>query len=187
MIGALSYGHLPAVFVPAGPMPSGISNAEKARVRGLYAEGKATRDDLLKAEMEASYHAPGTCTFYGTANSNQMLMELMGVHLPGAAFVHPYTPLREALARAAAQRGGGAAHDRTNSYTPLGWVIDAQGHRQRSGRASLVATGGSTNHALHLVAIARTAEVADRLDRFRRPCRGPRPCWRGSIPTARAT
>ncbi|HEX3918638.1 MAG TPA: dihydroxy-acid dehydratase, partial [Caulobacteraceae bacterium] len=124
MIGALAFGHLPTVFAPAGPMPSGISNAEKAKVRGLYAEGKVGRDELLKAEMGA-YHGPGTCTFYGTANSNQMLMELMGVHLPGSAFVHPYTPLREALTRAAAHRVI-ELRDGGNGYAPLGWVIDAK-------------------------------------------------------------
>jgi phosphogluconate dehydratase len=155
MIGALSYGHLPTIFVPGGPMTSGISNAEKARVRGLYAEGKVGREELLKAEM-AAYHGPGTCTFYGTANSNQMLMELMGVHLPGSAFVHPYTPLREALTRAAAQRVV-ELRDGTNAYTPLGWVIDAKA--VVNGLVGLMATGGSTNHALHMVAIARAAGV----------------------------
>jgi phosphogluconate dehydratase len=155
MIGALSYGHLPTIFVPGGPMTSGISNAEKAKVRGLYAEGKVGREELLKAEM-AAYHGPGTCTFYGTANSNQMLMELMGVHLPGSAFVHPYTPLREALIRAAAQRVV-ELRDGTNAYAPLGWVIDVKA--VVNGLVGLMATGGSTNHALHLVAIARAAGV----------------------------
>jgi phosphogluconate dehydratase len=155
MIGALSYGHLPTIFVPGGPMTSGISNAEKAKVRGLYAEGKVGREELLKAEMGA-YHGPGTCTFYGTANSNQMLMELMGVHLPGSAFVHPYTPLREALIRAAAQRVV-ELRDGTNAYAPLGWVIDVKA--VVNGLVGLMATGGSTNHALHLVAIARAAGV----------------------------
>ena len=155
MIGALGFGHLPTIFVPGGPMTSGISNAEKARVRGLYAEGKVGREELLKAEM-AAYHGPGTCTFYGTANSNQMLMELMGVHLPGSAFVHPYTPLREALTRAATQRVV-ELRDGTNAYAPLGWVIDAKAIV--NGLVGLMATGGSTNHALHLVAIARAAGV----------------------------
>jgi phosphogluconate dehydratase len=155
MIGALSYGHLPTIFVPGGPMTSGISNAEKARVRGLYAEGKASREELLNAEM-AAYHGPGTCTFYGTANSNQMLMELMGVHLPGSAFVHPHTPLREALTRAAAQRVV-ELRDGSNAYAPLGWVIDAKAIV--NGLVGLMATGGSTNHALHIVAIARAAGV----------------------------
>jgi phosphogluconate dehydratase len=155
MIGALSFGHLPTIFVPAGPMTSGISNAEKAKVRGLYAEGKIGRDELLKAEMGA-YHGPGTCTFYGTANSNQMLMELMGVHLPGSAFVHPYTPLREALTRAAAHRVV-ELRDGGDGYAPLGWVIDAKAIV--NGLVGLMATGGSTNHALHMVAIARAAGI----------------------------
>ena len=155
MIGALAFGHLPIVFAPAGPMTSGISNAEKARVRGLYAEGKVGRDELLKAEMGA-YHGPGTCTFYGTANSNQMLMELMGVHLPGAAFVNPGTALREALTRAAAQR---LVRIRASGddYTPLGRVIDEKA--VVNGIVGLMATGGSTNHALHLVVMARAAGV----------------------------
>src|SRR5690606_14824838 len=100
LIGALAYGHLPTLFIPAGPMPSGLPNSEKSRVRQLYAEGKAGREELLEAEA-ASYHSPGTCTFYGTANSNQMFMEIMGLHLPGSSFVNPNTPLREALTRAA--------------------------------------------------------------------------------------
>src|SRR4051812_35563387 len=155
MIGALSYGHLPTIFAPAGPMTSGISNAEKARVRGLYAEGKVGREELLKAEMGA-YHGPGTCTFYGTANSNQMLMELMGVHLPGSAFVHPGTPLRDALTKAAAHRVT-ALRDGSNDYTPLGWVIDEKS--VVNGVIGLMATGGSTNHTLHLVAMARAAGI----------------------------
>ncbi|MES1163261.1 MAG: dihydroxy-acid dehydratase, partial [Rhizobacter sp.] len=122
LIGALQFGHLPTLFVPGGPMPSGISNDEKARVRQRFAKGEVGRDALLESE-EKSYHAPGTCTFYGTANSNQMLMEVMGLHLPGAAFVHPGTPLRDALTAAAAHRAveitaeGGA-------YTPIGRVVD---------------------------------------------------------------
>ena len=155
MIGALSFGHLPILFVPAGPMTSGLSNAEKAKVRGLYAEGKVGRDELLKAEMGA-YHGPGTCTFYGTANSNQMLMELMGVHLPGAAFVNPGTTLREALTRAAVQRVV-QIRKGSNDYTPLGRVIDEKA--VVNGVVGLMATGGSTNHALHLVVMARAAGV----------------------------
>ncbi|MEP6484491.1 MAG: dihydroxy-acid dehydratase, partial [Rudaea sp.] len=122
LIGALSFGHLPAIFVPGGPMPSGISNDEKSKVRQLYAEGKVTRADLLEAEAK-SYHAPGTCTFYGTANSNQMLMEIMGLHLPGASFVHPNTPLRDALTVEAVHR----VADLTalgKTYLPVGRVID---------------------------------------------------------------
>jgi phosphogluconate dehydratase len=155
LIGALTFGHLPTIFVPAGPMTSGISNSEKARIRGLYAEGKVGRDELLKAEMGA-YHGPGTCTFYGTANSNQMMMELMGVHLPGSAFVHPGTPLRDALTKAAARRVA-ALRDGTNDYAPLGWVIDEKSIV--NGLVGLMATGGSTNHTLHLVAVARAAGI----------------------------
>jgi phosphogluconate dehydratase len=150
-MGAAAFGHLPSILVPAGPMTSGFSNAEKARVRALYAEGKASREQLLEAEMK-SYHGPGTCTFYGTANSNQMLMEMMGLHLPGSAFVHPGTPLRDALVAAAARRAleiGAQA----NSYTPLAAVADERAFV--NGVAGLLATGGSTNHTLHLVAMAR--------------------------------
>ena len=156
MIGALAFGHLPVVFAPAGPMPSGISNAEKAKVRGLYAEGKVGREVLLKAEMGA-YHGPGTCTFYGTANSNQMLMEMMGVHLPGAAFVNPGTPLRGALTRAATQRVA-QIRASANDYTPLGRVIDEKA--VVNGLVGLMATGGSTNHALHMVVMARAAGIS---------------------------
>src|SRR5436190_3680728 len=122
LIGALSFGHLPAVFVPAGPMPSGIPNDEKARVRQLYSEGKVGRAELLESEAK-SYHSAGTCTFYGTANSNQMLMEIMGLHLPGASFVNPGTPLRDALTREAAKRALSLTAE-GNEYTPVGHVID---------------------------------------------------------------
>jgi phosphogluconate dehydratase len=154
-IGAAAFGHLPAIFVPAGPMSSGASNAEKARVRGLYAEGKVGREELLDCEMR-SYHGPGTCTFYGTANSNQMLMEMMGLHLPGSAFIHPDTLLRDALVAAAAQRAIeiGAAG---NAYTPMSAVIDEKS--LVNGLAGLLATGGSTNHTLHLIAMARAVGV----------------------------
>jgi phosphogluconate dehydratase len=162
MIGALAFGHLPIAFVPAGPMESGVSNAEKARVRALYAEGKVGRDALLEVET-AAYHGPGTCTFYGTANSNQMLMELMGAHLPGAAFVHPGTPLRDALTRAAVERvaaiGAGG-----NAYTPFGRMIDEKA--VVNGVVGLLATGGSTNHTLHLVAMARAAGILIDWDDF---------------------
>jgi phosphogluconate dehydratase len=154
-LGALAFGHLPVIFVPGGPMTSGLSNAEKARVRGLFAEGKATRDELLESEMK-SYHGPGTCTFYGTANSNQMMMEMMGLHLPGAAFVHPYTPLRDALTAAAARRCIEIG-DGTDAYTPMSAVVDARSIVNAI--AGLLATGGSTNHTLHLVAMARAAGV----------------------------
>ena len=155
VMGALSFGHLPTIFVPAGPMTSGISNAEKARVRGLYAQGKATRDELLDSEMK-SYHGPGTCTFYGTANSNQMMMEMMGLHLPSAAFVNPNTPLRDALTAAAAKRAV-EIRDGGNDYAPMGAVVDAKS--LVNAIAGLLATGGSTNHTLHLIAMGRAAGV----------------------------
>jgi phosphogluconate dehydratase len=155
VIGSLAFGHLPVIFVPAGPMTSGVSNAEKARVRVLYAEGKVTREDLLDSEMK-SYHGPGTCTFYGTANSNQMMMEMMGLHLPGSAFVHPNTPLRDALVAAAPRRAAEIAFG-TNAYTPMAQVVDEKS--VVNAMAGLMATGGSTNHTLHLVAMARAAGI----------------------------
>ena len=155
VIGGLAFGHLPVIFVPGGPMSSGLSNSEKARVRGLYAEGKATRDELLESEM-ASYHGPGTCTFYGTANSNQMMMEMMGLHLPGAAFVQPNTPLRDALTAAAPQRVIEIAQG-SNEYAPMSAVVDEKSIVNAI--VGLMATGGSTNHTLHLVAMARAAGV----------------------------
>jgi phosphogluconate dehydratase len=153
MMGALRFGHLPTVFVPGGPMPSGLSNKEKADVRQRYAEGKASREELLEAEMQ-SYHSPGTCTFYGTANTNQLLMEVMGLHLPGASFVNPYTPLRDALTAEAARqvtrltKAGGA-------FTPLGRIVDEKS--MVNAIVALHATGGSTNHTLHLPAMAQAA------------------------------
>lgn len=155
LMGALQFGHLPAVFVPAGPMPSGISNKEKGQTRQLYAEGKVGKDALLASE-EGAYHAPGTCTFYGTANSNQMLMEVMGLHLPGAAFVPPNTPLRDALTAAAAKRAA-AITAQGKEYTPVGKVVDEKS--VVNGIVGLLATGGSTNHTMHLVAIARAAGI----------------------------
>jgi len=153
MIGALTFGHLPAVFIPAGPMPTGISNDEKAKVRQLYAEGKVGRAELLESEAK-SYHSPGTCTFYGTANSNQMLMEIMGLHLPGASFVNPNTPLREALTREATVRALSLTAE-GNNYTPIGHIVDEK--VIVNGLVGLLATGGSTNHTMHLVAIAAAA------------------------------
>ncbi|WP_027035725.1 phosphogluconate dehydratase [Mesorhizobium ciceri] len=156
VIAALTFGHLPAVFIPAGPMTSGLPNDEKAKVRQLYAEGKAGRAELLEAESK-SYHGPGTCTFYGTANSNQMLMEIMGLHTPGASFVNPGTPLREALTREATKRAL-AITALGNAYTPVGRMID-----ERSivnGVVGLHATGGSTNHTIHLIAMAAAAGIA---------------------------
>jgi phosphogluconate dehydratase len=154
-LGAAAFGHLPVIFVPGGPMTSGISNAEKARVRALYAQGKATREELLDSEMK-SYHGPGTCTFYGTANSNQMMMEMIGLHLPGAAFVTPNTPLRDALTAAAPKRAV-EIRDGANDYTPFSAVVDEKSIV--NALAGLLATGGSTNHTLHLVAMARAAGV----------------------------
>ncbi|WP_181707443.1 phosphogluconate dehydratase [Chthonobacter rhizosphaerae] len=155
VIGALSFGHLPAVFVPGGPMTSGLPNDEKARIRQLYAEGKVGRKELLESES-ASYHGPGTCTFYGTANSNQMLMEIMGLHLPGATFVNPNTPLRDALTKEAAKRAL-AISATGNAFTPVGQVIDEKAIV--NGVVGLHATGGSTNHTMHLVAMARAAGI----------------------------
>jgi len=153
LIGALAFGHLPAVLIPAGPMPSGLPNDEKARVRQLYMEGKVGRAELLEAEAK-SYHSPGTCTFYGTANSNQMLMEIMGLHLPGASFINPGTPLREALTREATRRALALTAE-GNDYTPVGQVVDEKAIV--NAMVGLHATGGSTNHTLHLVAIAAAA------------------------------
>ncbi len=155
LIGALSFGHLPTIFVPAGPMTSGLPNDEKARIRQEYAAGSVGREELLEAES-ASYHSQGTCTFYGTANSNQMLMEVMGLHLPGASFVNPGTPLRSALTDAAASR----VTDLTTwgeEFTPVGKIVDEKAIV--NGCVALLATGGSTNHTLHLVAIARAAGI----------------------------
>ncbi len=162
IIGALSFGHLPVVLVPAGPMTSGLSNTEKSRVRQLYAEGKVDRDDLLDAET-ASYHGAGTCTFYGTANTNQMLMEIMGLHLPGASFVNPGTTLREALT-AAAGRQVTRLTALGDTYTPIGEIIDERA--MVNSIVGLLATGGSTNHTIHLVAIAAAAGIRLTWDDF---------------------
>jgi phosphogluconate dehydratase len=156
VIGALTFGHLPAVFIPAGPMTTGLPNDEKAKIRQLFAEGKVGRKELLEAESK-SYHGPGTCTFYGTANSNQMLMEIMGLHTPGASFVNPNTPLRDALTREAAKRAL-AITQLCNSYTPVGRMIDERS--VVNGIVGLHATGGSTNHTIHLVAMAAAAGIA---------------------------
>jgi phosphogluconate dehydratase len=155
LIGALSFGHLPTVFVPAGPMPSGVANKEKARVRQLFAEGKVGREALLQSECD-SYHSAGTCTFYGTANSNQMLMEVMGLHMPGSAFVSPNTPLRDALTAAATHRAARITA-LGKEYVPIARVIDERA--VVNAIVGLLATGGSTNHTLHLVAIARAAGI----------------------------
>ena len=162
LMGALSFGHLPALFVPAGPMATGIANDEKARTRQLYAQGKVGREALLESECR-SYHGPGTCTFYGTANSNQMLMEIMGLHLPGSAFVTPGTPLRDALTRAAALQAAQITA-RGPAYTPVAEVVSEK--TVVNGIVGLLATGGSTNHTLHLVAIARAAGIVIDWDDF---------------------
>jgi phosphogluconate dehydratase len=162
LMGALSFGHLPAVFVPAGPMTSGLPNSEKARIRQLFAEGKVGREELLAAES-ASYHGPGTCTFYGTANSNQMLMEIMGLHIPGAAFVNPNTPLRDALTDAATATALGITA-LGSDYRPVGKVVDEKAIVNAI--IGLHATGGSTNHTIHLIAIARCAGIIIDWDDF---------------------
>ena len=155
LIGALRFGHLPAVFVPSGPMPSGIANKEKQKTRQLYAEGKATRADLLASES-ASYHSAGTCTFYGTANSNQMMMEMMGLHIPGAAFVPPNTPLRSALTRSAVHRLAAIGRNGVD-HRPLAQLVCEKAIVNAV--VGLLATGGSTNHAIHLPAMARAAGI----------------------------
>ena len=154
LIGSLRFGHLPTVFVPAGPMPTGISNKEKAAVRQLFAEGKATREELLASEM-ASYHAPGTCTFYGTANTNQLLVEVMGLHLPGASFVNPNTPARRTHPRSGTP--GQPADPENGNYVPMAEIVDEKAIVNSV--VALLATGGSTNHTLHLLAIAQAAGI----------------------------
>ena len=155
LIGALSFGHLPVIFVPAGPMPSGLPNKEKARIRQEYAEGKVGRDALLQCESD-SYHSAGTCTFFGTANSNQLLMEAMGLHLPGSSFINPYTPLRDELTKAAAEQVCRIT-SLGSDYRPLYQVIDEKAIV--NGIVALLATGGSTNHTMHIIAMARAAGV----------------------------
>jgi phosphogluconate dehydratase len=156
LIGALRFGHLPTILIPAGPMPSGLANKEKVRIRQLYAEGKVGTAELLEAES-ASYHGAGTCTFYGTANSNQMMMEVMGLHMPGAAFVNPGTKLRGELTRAAVHRMAAIGWN-GEDYRPLGHCIDEKAIVNAC--IGLLATGGSTNHAIHLPAIARAAGIS---------------------------
>ena len=156
IIGALSFGHLPAVFIPAGPMTSGLPNDEKSKVRQLYAQGKVGRDALLEAEAQ-SYHGPGTCTFYGTANTNQMLMEIMGLHLPGSTFVNPGTPLRDAITRASAKQALSITA-LGNDYRPIGRIFDERA--VVNGIVGLLATGGSTNHTMHIIAMAAAAGIS---------------------------
>jgi phosphogluconate dehydratase len=155
LIGALRFGHLPTILVPGGPMPTGLANKEKQRIRQLYAEGKVGRDELLESESQ-SYHSAGTCTFYGTANSNQMMMEVMGLHMPGAAFVNPGTKLRQELTRAAVHRLAEIGWN-GNDYRPLARCVDEKAIVNAA--VGLLATGGSTNHAIHLPAIARAAGI----------------------------
>jgi len=162
LLGALSFGHLPTVFVPAGPMPSGIPNKEKARIRQLYAQGKVGREELLDAESN-SYHSAGTCTFYGTANSNQLVVEIMGLHLPGSSFVNPGTPLRDALTDTAARQVTRIT-DLGDEYRPIGHIVDAKAIV--NGLVGLLATGGSTNHTMHLVAVAKAAGYIINWDDF---------------------
>jgi len=162
LIGALSFGHLPALFVPAGPMTSGLPNSEKARVRQLFAEGKVGREELLEAES-ASYHSAGTCTFYGTANSNQMLMEIMGLHLPGSSFINPYTPLRDKLTQRAAEQVLKFTAQ-GDDFRPIGELVDEKAIV--NGVVGLLATGGSTNHTIHLIAIAKAAGITLTWDDF---------------------
>ena len=155
IIGALRFGHLPVILIPAGPMPSGLANKEKQRIRQLYAEGKVGRKELLESES-ASYHGAGTCTFYGTANSNQMMMDVMGLHMPGASFINPGTRLRQAVTRAAIHRLTEIGWN-GNDYRPLGRCIDERAIVNAI--VGLLATGGSTNHAIHLPAMARAAGI----------------------------
>jgi phosphogluconate dehydratase len=162
LIGALAFGHLPVIFAPAGPMASGLDNKSKAAVRERYAAGQATRAELLEAES-ASYHSPGTCTFYGTANSNQTLLEAMGLQLPGASFVNPGTPLREALTRAATAQAL-ATTALGEDYRPIGHLVDERAIV--NALAMLLATGGSTNHTIHWIAVARAAGIVINWDDF---------------------
>ncbi|MGV6802816.1 MAG: phosphogluconate dehydratase [Ruegeria sp.] len=155
VIAAQSFGHLPAVFLPAGPMTSGLPNDEKAKVRQKFAAGEATREELMAAEM-AAYHGPGTCTFYGTANTNQMLMEFMGLHLPGSSFVNPNTPLRDALTEEGARRALSLSA-LGNNYTPVCQILDERAFV--NGIVGLMATGGSTNLLIHLIAMARAGGI----------------------------
>ena len=163
-IGALSFGHLPIIFIPAGPMSSGITNEEKAKVRKAFAKGEVSRAELLKAETSA-YHGEGTCTFYGTANSNQMLMEIMGLHLPGAAFIHPHSDLRNAYNVAATQQAILISR-KGQDIRPIGKTIDERSFVNAI--IGLLATGGSTNHTLHLPAMAAAAAISGSLDDVRK-------------------
>jgi phosphogluconate dehydratase len=156
VIGALSFGHLPAVFIPAGPMTSGMPNDEKGKIRQLYVQGKVTREELLEAESK-SYHGAGTCTFYGTANTNQMMMEIMGLHLPGSTFVNPGTTLRDEITKASAKQALSITA-LGNNYTPIGQIYDEKA--VVNGVVGLLATGGSTNHTMHVIAMSAAAGIS---------------------------
>ncbi|NRA19466.1 MAG: phosphogluconate dehydratase [Oceanospirillaceae bacterium] len=162
LIGALSFGHLPTIFVPAGPMPSGLPNKEKARIRQMYAEGKVDREALLKCESD-SYHSAGTCTFYGTANSNQLIVELMGLHLPGSSFINPGSEMRDALTSEACRRAIKMT-PQNGGFTPLYEIVTE--YSMVNAVVALLATGGSTNHTMHLIAIARAAGIIINWDDF---------------------
>jgi phosphogluconate dehydratase len=163
LMGGLQFGHLPMILVPGGPMPTGISNREKAAARERFAQGEIDREEMLQVEC-AAYHSTGTCTFYGTANSNQLLAEVMGLNLPGASFVNPGTPLREAVTRAVARQVVGATELGGDSYTPLGRVVSEKA--VVNAIVALLATGGSTNQTMHLVAVARAAGIRIDWDDF---------------------
>ena len=162
LIGALSFGHLPTIFVPAGPMPSGLPNKEKARIRQMYAEGKVDREALLKCESD-SYHSAGTCTFYGTANSNQLIVELMGLHLPGSSFINPGSEMRDGLTSEACRRAIKMT-PQNGGFTPLYEIVTE--YSMVNAVVALLATGGSTNHTMHLIAIARAAGIIINWDDF---------------------
>jgi len=162
LMGALQFGHLPAILIPAGPMTSGLPNKDKAHARELFAEGKIGRDEMLASELKA-YHSPGTCTFYGTANSNQLMAEMLGMHLPGTSFINAGTELREQLTRSASARITGMTH-LGEGYTPIAHVISEKS--VVNAMVGLLATGGSTNETMHLVAIARAAGIRINWDDF---------------------
>jgi len=182
IMGALQFGHLPMVLVPGGPMRTGLPNKEKAHARELFAEGKIGRDEMLEVECR-SYHSTGTCTFYGTANSNQLIAELLGLHLPGASFVNPDDPLREVFTIAAAARVTGMTH-LGGEYKPICRIVDEKA--VVNAIVGVLATGGSTNQTMHLVAMARAAGIRINWDDFP-TFPGWCLCWRGSIPTAPGT
>ena len=185
MIGALHFGHLPAVFVPGGPMTVGpVEQGKGARAPAATRKGKATREELLECEA-ASYHGAGTCTFYGTANSNQMLMEVMGLHLPGAAFINPGTPLRDALTGRGARDAPSRSATLGGDYTPIGRVVDEK--RIVNAIVGLLATGGSTNHTHAPGGDRARGRHRHRLGRLSTSCRPSCRCWPASTRTATPT